>query len=74
MRTANELRIIRSALWHTKETLEQVDAHGCCVNGFATPELSEMFYALNSMSIKLSDMIDELEASAPAEESKEVAP
>ena len=74
MRTTNELRIIRSAIWHTKETIEQLDANGLCVNGFATPELSEMFYALNSLSIKLSDMIDSLEVTAPAEEPQEVAP
>lgn len=61
MRTVNELRAIRSAIWHAKQLIELLDANGICINGFETPELQEMFYTLNDMSIKLTDMQDALE-------------
>ena len=61
MRTINELRAIYSAIWHAKELIELLDADSSCINGFDTPELRDIFYALNDMNIKLTAMRDELE-------------
>ena len=56
MATLCKLRAIQSAIWHTKELIEQLDADGSCANGFATPELREMFYDLNTMCLRLTEM------------------
>ena len=68
MTTLCKLRAIQSAIWHTKELIELLDADGSYVNGFATPELRELFYALNSASIRITEMREAIEAY------KEVAP
>ena len=61
MRTDNELHAIYSAIWHAKELIELLDAHGSCTRDFDTPELRKMFYALNDMNCKLTKMREELE-------------
>lgn len=73
MRTVNELRAIYSAIWHAKELLETLDANGTCINGFETPELHEMFFTLNDMNIKLSDMQNALEKRKAEKKKKKVA-
>lgn len=56
MTTLCKLRAIYSALWHTKELIEQLDAHGNCAQGFDMPDLREMFYDLNDMCIRLTEL------------------
>lgn len=68
MTELQKLRAIYSAIWHAKELIEELDANGSLLNGFATPELREMFYTLNSMNIHLTEMCDALEST------EEVAP
>lgn len=68
MRTPNELRAIHSAIWHAKELIELLDAHGSCTREFDTPELREMFYELNSMNCKLTAMREAIEADEEVEE------
>ena len=60
MRTLNELRAIHSAIWHAKELIELLDAHGSCTHDFDTPALREMFFTLNSMNCKLTEMCDNM--------------
>ena len=52
--TAKELRVVYSAIWHAKETIEEL----CCADypytEFEDKELRDMFYTLNRMCITLN--------------------
>ena len=61
MDAIKKLRAVYSAIWHVKELIELLDADGKCFIYCATPELKDMFYQLNEMNIKLSEMLNALE-------------
>lgn len=61
MNEKQKLRAVNEAVWAAKEIIRALDTAPCGIvryNDFQTPELRDMFYELNDMNIKLTEMME----------------
>lgn len=61
MNEKQKLRVIYEAVWAAKEIIRQLDTAPCGIvrySDFQTPELRDMFYDLNDMNCKLTEMME----------------
>lgn len=59
--TIKELKQIRNAVWHARETVELLATENFPFTDIEDAEIRDIFYNLNEMSITISNKIDILE-------------